>query len=829
MFPSPNLLSTLPSSSSSSSDPSSPSTLFSPPTLGQRFDRWRGSTIQHDLRAYAPTLEAIARLEPDLERRTDAALASRTRELAALVCQDTPLDELLPEVFALVREASRRVLDQRPYEVQLAAGIALHQGHVVEMQTGEGKTLAAVAPATLNALTGRSVHVLTFNDYLAQRDAEWMGPVYGLLGLSTDWVAEGRSRAERHTAYRADVTYVTAQQAGFDHLRDQLATSPGEQVQRPFHYAIVDEADSLLVDEARIPLVLAGSVERESSHAPVLAELVTGLVADQHFVIEEQGRNVELLEAGFDRTEEVLGCGNLLAEENYRLFTELNCALHAQVLLRRDVDYLVRDGKIDLVDELTGRVAKDRHWPDGLQAALEAKEGLERRPDGRILGTISVQHLLCSYERLAGMTGTAQEAAPELHDVYGLDVVVIPTHRPSIRLDHPDRVFTHVEAKEQALVEEIRQVQASGRPILVGTSSVEESERLATRLADAGVACEILNARNDALEAEIVSRAGSLGAVTISTNMAGRGTDVRLGGVDGANHRRVVELGGLYVLGTHRSESRRIDRQLMGRAGRQGDPGASRFFLSLEDELLERYDVRSLIPEGLFPTRQAEPIESSVVDREIARLQRIVEGQSFEIRKTLWRYSAPIEDQHKRFQARRQQLLGERGPESWCRDPRAAPLLAAVGEAKVREAETRVTLFHRDRVWSEHLARIASLREGIHLMGLGGEDPLTVFRLRTAEAFRDLEDEVATAVDAALDGLEVAGDTLDLGSLGIQGPSSTWTYVVNDDPFRHQLGRMLTGPGGASMAIGAALTAAPMFLLWLVVERLRRKRPSRRE
>jgi preprotein translocase subunit SecA len=506
-----------------------------------------------------------------------------------------------------VREAAQRTLGLRPRDVQVVAALALSRGKVVEMLTGEGKTLAAVIPAFLNALAGKGVHVLTFNDYLARRDAEWMGPIYRLLGLSVGYIQGGMARAERQRAYLADVTYVTAKEAGFDHLRDLLANEPQDLVHRPFHFALVDEADSLLVDEARVPLVIAGSALRGSSSAERLAALVTSLEPSRHFDTDEYGRNVELTEAGLLRVEEELGCGNLLAEENYALLTELNCALHARVLLRRDVDYIVRSGRIELVDEFTGRVVADRHWPDGLQAALEAKEGLPRRPDGRILGSITLQHFLGTYPRLCGMTGTAQDAARELEEFYGLRVVVVPPHRPVARVDHPDVVFTHKEAKEKALVEEIGRTHAAERPVLVGTLTIEESERLASRLQSAGVPCDVLNARNDAREAEIVAPAGALGAVTISTNMAGRGTDIRLGGPDGADRERVDELGGLYVIGTSRHESHRVDLQLRGRAGRQGDAGESRFFVSLEDDLLVRYGVRRLLPERLVPKRRTTP------------------------------------------------------------------------------------------------------------------------------------------------------------------------------------------------------------------------------
>ncbi|MEM7350475.1 MAG: accessory Sec system translocase SecA2, partial [Acidobacteriota bacterium] len=729
--------------------------------------------------------------------------------------------------YALVCEAARRAVGLAPYDVQILAAMALHQGNVVEMQTGEGKTLAAAMPACLNALTGEGVHILTFNDYLAQRDAEWMGPIYRLLGLSVGWVQEGMTTAVRRRAYAADITYVTAKEAGFDHLRDLRCTEAAEIVHRPFHFALVDEADSLLIDEARVPLVLAGSTHRSASSAPRLAALVETLRPGIDFRIEEYSRNVELTEAGFDRTEAALGCGNLLIEANYPLLTELNCALHAHALLRRDADYIVRDGRIQLVDDFTGRVAEDRHWPDGLQAALEAKEGLDRRTDGRILGSITLEHLLAAYPRLCGMTGTAQAAAEELKELYGLGVVVIPTHRPMIRQDREDVLFTHRTAKEAALIDEIRRVHASGRPILVGTLTVEESERLAEGLRGASIECQVLNAKNDAEEAEVIARAGDLEAVTISTNMAGRGTDIRLGH-NPEDHQRIVALGGLYVLGTNRHESLRVDLQLRGRAGRQGDPGESRFFLSLDDELLQRYDVTRLIPAGCLPDRQSEPIEHPVVGYEAARAQRIIEGQNREIRRTLWRYATPIEEQRQQIASQRQAILDGAAQSLWQRvgGEQVQQLVDAVGQDAVRRAEVAVTLHHLDEAWSDHLGEIADLREGIHLVGLGGEDPLTTFKVKTAEGFRAMREAVDQRVLAALAQVRLEDGQIDLDAVGIKGPSSTWTYIVTDDPFRHQLGRMLTGPGNTTMAIAAAAMVAPLLILWALVERYFRQRKT---
>ena len=799
----------------------------------------QGSTVGFDLSGYDAPLAAIAELEPATRDLTDEDLRRRSEALRARARSGDPREVLRVPLFALAREAARRALGQRPFDEQVLAALALGEdhGHVVEMLTGEGKTLTAVMPAALNALAGRGAHVLTFNDYLARRDAEWMGPIYRLLGLSVAHVQEGMPPAARRAAYHADVTYVTAKEAGFDHLRDLLAMDAADLVHRPFYFALVDEADSLMIDEARVPLVIAGSVERDVTLAPRLAALVASLSPGVHFDTDEYGRDIELTEAGIEHIETVLGCGSLHGDGNIALLTELNCALHARVLLRRDVDYIVRGGRIEIVDEFTGRVVADRHWPDGLQAALEAKEGLERRPDGRILGSMTLQQFLRGYQRLCGMTGTAQASAAELHQFYGLDVVVIPTHRPMVRADREDVVFTHREAKERAIMEEIRRAHSTGRPVLVGTSTVTESEGLAARLRDAGVRCEVLNAKNDAEEAAIVARAGAVGEVTISTNMAGRGTDIRLGGEEGsgpaeseADRERVAALGGLYVIGTNRHESQRVDLQLRGRAGRQGDPGESRFFVSLEDELLVRYGLQSLIPQRFLPAKSDAPIDNRIIRREIARAQRIIEGQNLEIRRTLTRYAAVLEEQHRRvIERRRAVLLGEEPPDIWEREPdRRAQLVAAVGEPEVVEAERLVTLGCIDRAWRDHLALCADLREGIHLVRLGGRDPLTHFTSEAIRAFSQIDDGIDDAVLDALAKVRVAAGRLNLTDTGLKAPSSTWTYLVNDDPFKNRIGALLTGPGGATMAIYAAVMMMPLLVAWGIVERLLGRSPRRR-
>jgi preprotein translocase subunit SecA len=805
--------------------------------------RLQGSTVRVDLTCYESSLTGIAALERASRNLSDQDILGRSRELRARARSGEALSALRVPLFALAREASHRVLGQRPFDEQIVAALALDAGAVVEMLTGEGKTLAAVMPAALNAFTDRGAHILTFNDYLARRDAAWMGPVYRLLGLSVAHVHEGMPPAAKRAAYHADVTYATAKEAGFDHLRDLLATETADLVHRPFHFALVDEADSLMIDEARVPLVIAGAFEGEVSRAPRLAELVASLVPGVHYDTDEHGRDIEMTDAGIEHVEQLLECRGLHRLEHLTLLTELNCALHARVLLRRDVDYIVRNGRIEIVDEFTGRVVTDRHWPDGLQSAVEAKEGLERRPDGRILGSITLQRFLRGYPQLCGMTGTAQDSAGELHQTYGLDVVVIPTHRPIARIDREDVLCTHREAKDRAIVDAIRSAHATGRPVLVGTPTVTESESLAERLRGAGVPCVVLNAKNDAEEAPIVARAGAIGAVTIATNMAGRGTDIRLGGEDPAgagdertpseleaDRARVAALGGLYVVGTSRHESGRVDLQLRGRAGRQGDPGESRFFVSLEDELLVRYGIQSLIPPRYLPEKSDAPVESPVVRREVARAQRIIEGQNLDIRRTLAAYAAVVEEQHRQIVERRRQILaGESSWDVWEHAPeRRAALMAAAGEPAVREAGRKVMLACIDRAWRDHLALCADLREGIHLVRLGGHDPLTRFTSEAIRAFSEIDEAVDAAVLAALANVRADGGALDLSDAGLKAPTSTWTYVVNDDPFRNRMAAMLTGPGGATVAIYSALMLMPLLIAWGLVETLFRRVTGRR-
>lgn len=705
----------------------------------------------------------------------DQRLQSESLRLIKEARSGTPLDELLVDAYSLVCEAAKRTLGLKPYDVQIMAAIALHERFLIEQQTGEGKTLSAVMPAYLHALTGEGVHVLTFNDYLAYRDAEWMGPIYRFLGLSVKSVQAGMSLSEKREAYSADITYVTAKEAGFDYLRDTIALSVADTVHRPFHYVIVDEADSLLLDEARVPLVIAGEPGSSKSDGTRFAEVARQLEQDVHYDFDEFRRNVYLNEAGAAKAESLLGCGNLYEGYNSYLLSTLNCALHAEALLKRDVDYIVREGKIELIDEYTGRVAENRHLPDGLQAALEAKEGLEPSSGGRILGTITLQHFLSLYPKICGMTATAHVSAVEFEDIYMLQVVQIPPNRPNVRIDHPHRIYTHKEAKFKALVQEISSVHRTGRPILIGTSSVEESDLLAGALAALDVPCHVLNAKNDAKEAEVIAKAGEIGAVTVSTNMAGRGVDIRLGGGGPAQAEAVAKLGGLYVIGSHVHESVRIDDQLRGRAGRQGDPGASVFFVSLEDELMLRFGMDRVIPSAYRELRQDDPLEELALHSKITQIQRIVMGQNFDIRLELNRYSDTVEKQRRILYEERLGILK--------------------GEKKMSPSEQRVRLYYIDKFWADHLAYVTYIRESIHLTSLANRYPLNDFHDQIIHAFEQIPAEIDRETANMLAKLEGSNDPAKWEQFGLESPSSTRTYMINDQYMDYLQNRSSWAPG----------------------------------
>ncbi|NJJ38819.1 DEAD/DEAH box helicase [Paenibacillus apii] len=722
--------------------------------------KFKDLDTQNKLKVYRDKADLIR--NRNLEAWDDGQLQAESLRLQKEAKSGTPLDELLVDAYALVCETAKRKLGLQPYDVQIMAAIALHERFLIEQHTGEGKTLSAVMPAYLNALTGKGVHVLTFNDYLAKRDTEWMGPVYRFLGLTVNSVQSGMSLSEKREAYASDITYVTAKEAGFDYLRDTIALSEADTVHRPFHYVIVDEADSLLLDEARVPLVISGESGSSKSDGIRFAEVARQLQPVEHYDFDEFQRNVYLNEAGAAKAELLLGCGNLYDSHNSHLLTSLNCALHVESLLQKDVDYIVRDGKIELIEEYTGRVAENRYLPDGLQAALAAKEGLQWDAGGKILGTITLQHFISLYPRICGMTATAHASAMEFENIYALQVLQIPPNQPNIRIDHPHRIYTHKEAQYKALVQEISSVHRAGRPILIGTSSVEESDKLAEALAVAGVPCHVLNAKNDAEEAEIIAKAGEIGAVTVSTNMAGRGVDIRLGGGDPAQAEVVAKLGGLYVIGTHVNESVRIDDQLRGRSGRQGDPGASVFFVSLEDELLLRFGINKVIR----APRQDEALEEPVLRSKIAHIQRVIMGQNFDIHQELNCYSDMVEDQRRILYEERLGILK--------------------GEQPMSLSEQRVRLFYIDEFWADHLAYVSYLREGIHLESLASRNPIDEFHAQITQAYEQIPAKINRESANMLVRLGGSNDPAKWEKFGLKSPSSTRTYIINDQYLQNK-------------------------------------------
>ncbi len=739
-------------------------------------------------------VDAVNLIADDIACLNDNQLREQFDALRLQITNGKSLDDVCVEAFAIIREVAWRTVSLRPFDVQILAAFAMQTGKCVEMQTGEGKTLAAAVVVGLRAVTGLGVHVLTFNDYLAKRDAEWMGPVYRFLGLSVGYVIQGMTRTERQAAYQCDITYVTAKEAGFDFLRDQLCEKNDHRVQRGFHFAIVDEADSILIDEARIPLVIATESEKDETDLYEIVKLVKPLKPDVHYEIKLSGRNIALTDTGIRVLERQLGIKELHSEDNMHVLARINLALQAEVLLHKDVDYMVRNNAIEVIDEFTGRVAENRKWPGGLQAALEAKEGLKIQPQGRVLNSISLQHFVEKYASMAGMTGTANEATEELNEFYNLKVVVVPPNRPCIRVDHPDRIFATQAAKAAALVHEVQNQHAVGRPVLIGTASVEETEVLAGRFTKANIPCRVLNAANDHLEADIIAEAGALGAVTISTNMAGRGTDICLGGSQHKAPERVVELGGLYVIGTNRHESRRVDNQLRGRSGRQGDPGESRFYVSLEDNLIARHGIAELInPPG---NAHDQPIEDKDTARRIGHVQRVIEGESFEVRRTLRMYSHLLEAQRRTICKDREALLAGTKPARALKkhDPELRQeLIAKWGEQNIVEAERSVTLIHLDWCWSDHLAHATEIREGIHLVSLGGFNAFDAFNKELNLEFTAFLSDVEQKVVQTMRTATFTKNGINLEEQGLKSPSSTWTFMINDNPRGAVLNQIIRG------------------------------------
>ena len=749
-----------------------------------------GTKNERYLKKLQPIVAKINNLEPEIQSLSDEQLRQKIADFRTEVQNGRKLDEILPEVFAITREAAKRILNMRHFDVQLIGGIVLHQGKIAEMKTGEGKTLVATLPVVLNALAGKGVHVVTVNDYLARRDAEWMGKIYGFLGLSVGVIVHALSDEERKQAYAADVTYGTNNEFGFDYLRDNMKFYPEQLVQRELYYAIVDEVDSILIDEARTPLIISGPSEESTALYGRINSIIPRLKKDEHFTIDEKAKTVTLTDEGVQKVEEILKLDNLFDPKHITYQHHILQALKAHYLFKRDVDYIVKDGQVIIVDEFTGRLMPGRRYSDGLHQALEAKEGVKVEAENQTLASITFQNYFRMYEKLAGMTGTADTEAVEFKQIYDLDVVVIPTHKPMIRKDYPDVIYKTQEEKYRAIVREIKELYAKGQPVLVGTTSIEKSELLSRMLKKMRIPHEVLNAKHHEKEAEIVAKAGEKGRVTIATNMAGRGTDIVLG-------PGVRELGGLHILGTERHESRRIDNQLRGRSGRQGDPGSSRFYLALDDDLMRLFGsdrIAALMDK--LGMEEDQPIENKMISRAIENAQRRVENHNFEIRKTLLEYDDVMNQQRLAIYGQRREIMlaeelddiieefiddlleeiyapiaeaGREGPDEetgqmvWSKLEEIFDLRRVISQDELPEPERAregvlqilgklkedtgehyqevlrfFLLESLDRNWKEHLLNMDHLKEGIGLRGYGQKDPKQEYKREGFELFQDM-------------------------------------------------------------------------------------------
>ena len=695
-----------------------------------------------------------------------------------------------PALLAILREAAKRTLDMEPFDVQMQGTYRLLHGDVVEMATGEGKTLAGAMAAVGFALQGKRVHVITVNSYLAGRDNDWMGPMFEFFGLTHGAINEELSADQRREIYSRDVIFGAINELGFDVLRDQLITRRTDQVRSPADVAVIDEADSVMVDEALVPLVLAGS---EPGPAPAgrITDLVKRMEEDKHFHVSEDHRNVFLTDEGAEFVEKELDVDSLYEDEG-ELLVQVNVALHAEHLLIRDVHYIVRDGKVALIDGSRGRVAELQRWPDGLQAAVEAKEGLDVTDGGRILDQVTIQALVGMYPEVCGMTGTALAAGDQLRQFYNLQVSVIEPNVPNIRFDEADRVYVSAAERDDAVVKHIIEVQKTGQPQLVGTQDVAESEQLAEALLSAGVECSVLNAKNHEAEAAVVAEAGRPGRVTVSTQMAGRGTDIKLGGTDEAEREEVVDTGGLHVVGVGRFRSQRLDNQLRGRAGRQGDPGSSVFFVSLEDDVVAIGGAGEELqaqPEddGLLPQKKVQQF--------VDHCQRVTEGQMLDIHATTWKYNKLIKDQRDIVNDRRDTLLdtGAAWDDlSYHNVERAAELKKqGISEETLEQAAREIMLFHLDNEWSEHLAYLDDVRESIHLRAIARESPIDEFHRMSIAAFGELAERAVNKARETFDEVEITSEGAQLGEMGLHKPSATWTYMVNDNPLSSSGGSVM--------------------------------------
>lgn len=762
------------------------------------FDRLFNGSNEKEIKKIRKIVEQqINPLEDGLKKLSDSSLANKTNEFKARLAKGETLDDILPEAFAVIREASRRVLGMRHFDTQLIGGIILHRGNIAEMCTGEGKTLVATAPVYLNALEGKGVHVITVNDYLAKRDSEWMGQVYKFLGLSVGLIVHDLDFNQRKIAYNSDITYGTNNEFGFDYLRDNMVTSLDQMVQRPLHYCLIDEVDSILIDEARTPLIISGPGQKSTDAYYTVAKLVPQLKKEEDYTIDEKQKTVAPTEAGVAKMEKLLHVENLYDAENLELNHLFVQALRAQTMMTRDKDYVVKDGEVVIVDEFTGRLMYGRRYSDGLHQAIEAKEGLEVQRESQTLATITFQNYFRMYDKLAGMTGTAKTEEQEFIKIYGLPVLQVPTNKPIQRKDLPDVIFKNKRGKYKAVVREVERRHATGQPMLIGTTSIEQSEELSHMLDQANIPHSVLNAKYHEREAAIVALAGQKGAVTIATNMAGRGTDISLG-------EGVAELGGLAIIGTERHESRRIDNQLRGRAGRQGDPGSSQFFLSLEDDLLRIFggdNIKSFMEKmGL---EEDEPINSRMVSNAIQKAQKRVEARNFDIRKYVLEYDDVMNQQRKVVYDQRRKILEgedmkdqilsmvdniiEKGMETYA-DPKLYPeewnfagllkyaekyFLApgdlkleeiedmsreevedklktmahetynareeSIGSPMMRELEKAVMLKVVDSKWMEHLDDMDMLKEGISLRSYGQRNPIVEYKVEAFDIFEEMQ------------------------------------------------------------------------------------------
>lgn len=720
----------------------------------------------------------------DLTTLNNEELLNKSNNLKQQISKGTTVNEIIIEGFALVKEVIKRTLGLEVYDVQLLAALALNNKKLIEMQTGEGKTLTAVFPAYINSLYGKGVHILTFNDYLAKRDAKWMKPIYDMLGVNVGFVQENMSLEDKKKAYYCDITYVTAKEAGFDYLRDSIAYSVDELVHRPFYCAIVDEADSILIDEARIPLVIATSTNEKDSEVRKIRDIVVKLEAEIDYITDEYDMNIFLTENGINKVETLLKCGNLYDNKNFNLLRLLNSTLYAEVMLKRDIDYIVKNEKIEMIDEFTGRIAKNRHWADGIQAALEVKENLEVQYTSKILSQITLQHFVKLYDNLAAMTGTAIDSEDEFFEYYDLELLVIPPNKKSIRKDLDNIVFTHKEAKYNALVKEVQRVNSTGQPILIGTSNIKESNYLANKLIEVGIKCQVLNAVNDELEAKVIEQAGRLGAVTVSTNMAGRGVDILLGGPDGNEKEKIISLGGLYVIGTNLHESLRIDKQLKGRSGRQGEPGITRFFISLEDDLIVKYGINEMIPKKHYPALKEEALSNPIFNYKINKAQKVIQGKLSDFRKSLYEYSIILEQQRLYMYDTRMKVMSGEIEDNIleCDYPQLyESLKQKYSEDTIKLFKKNLILFYINEYWADYLIKVSNIKEGSQFNVYAGKNPLSEFNKNIIDEFQNLHEEIKLAIKDDYNKLNNAKVTFSEINNRNKNPLSTRTYLMNDN------------------------------------------------